>query len=121
MCRAEVAAGGAPRRLVFFIAVFPDQVSLTLPSLMAAIAVDPRETVGAIVRESSESHMRIEIAGRDLPGARDVAAAAAVLRTVGSWDESPVIHVHVNETSFAIEPRFTEAGWTAIEVASDAV
>ena len=73
------------------------------------------------MRESSEGHVSVEIDHGEVAGALQIAAATAVVRAVGSWDESPTIRARSNEISFAIEARFTRDGWTAVEAAADAV
>ena len=121
VCRVVIGGEEGIHRIVFFVAVFPEDAEVTLRSLAGVLAREPLGTTGAILRESAEGRLGVEIDREDESGALQVAGAAAVMHAALSWDESPLIRVSVNDRSFAIAARFTDQGWTASETASDAV
>ena len=121
VCRVVIEKEESVRRIAFFVAVFPEEAEITLRSLAAVLAKEPLGTTGAIVRESAEGRLGVEIDREEESGALGVAAAAAVMHAALSWDESRLIRVSVNEHSFAIAARYSDQGWTARETASDAI
>jgi len=121
VCRVDIGGEEGVHRIAFFVAVFPEDAEVTLGSLAAVLAKEPLGTIGAIVRESSEGRLGVEIDRGEESGALGVAAAAAVMHAALSWDESPLIRVSVNHHAFAIAARYSDQGWTASEAASDAV
>ena len=118
VCRIVLGREESVHRIVL---VFPEEAEVTLRSLAAVLTKEPLGTIGAIVRESAEGRLGVEIDEEEESGALEVAAAAAVMHAALSWDESPLIRVSVNEHSYSIAARFSDQGWTASEVASDAV
>ena len=121
VCRVVIGREQRVHRITFFVAVFPEDAEVTLRSLAAVLMKEPLGTIGAILRESAVGRLGVEIDEEEEPVALEVAAAAAVMHAALSWDESPLIRVSVNDRSFSIAARFSDQGWTASEVASDAV
>ena len=121
VCRVVIEGEEGVHRIAFFVAVFPEDAEVTLRSLAGVFAKEPLGTIGAILRESAEGRLGVEIDREEESGALGVAGAAAVMHAALSWDESPLIRVSVNDRSFAIAARFSDQGWTASETASDAV
>jgi hypothetical protein len=121
VCRVVIGGEESVHRIAFFVAVFPEDAEVTLRSLAAVLAKEPLGTIGAILRESAEGRLGVEIGREAESAALGVAAAAAVMRAALSWDESPLIRVSVNHHSFAIAARYSDQGWTASETTGDAV
>lgn len=113
LSRATVEVADVTERVLLVNAAFPGDLPLATESLPALVEREGPGTLGAVVRDYVVGRVTADPLPEHASKAFEIAAAAAIMYAVGSWDESPTISVTVNDAAIPMAPRFDGGRWTA--------
>ena len=120
LCRGTVRTVDSEERVILYIPAGVDGV-LPAPGALAATKTEALGEIPALVRESSEGRVSVQVEPEIESQIFAIAATAAVMRASWAWDESHEIMVVVNQTSVRVAVSFTGADWRAVNITDAAI